>query len=450
MKEIRIIMTVLALLVPWLTGSLTAQQALDLKTALRYSVEHHASVQKANLEVQKGQELIRESLSTGLPQLTATGSLTSNLKLPVSLVPAEFFGGPVGEFAEIQFGTNWNANAGLHLDQMLFNKQWLLGMKATYAVNDFYRLVLDKTKEDVVYEVTKLYFQIKLSETQRGILEANLQQIKGLQTVTEKQFANGFAKKIDVDRLKVQQSNLETQLQNLDLQITQAAQALKFTMNMPLETQIVLTDTISESPADRVDLSTVSPSYQGKTELQILKKQQELYGLDEARYKAGYFPVFSFFGNYNYQWQANNLGDFGKGKLWSDFSSIGLRINATIFDGFLKDSKMQTARLNAMQVQQDYNYALLGLQYKHESAITSIKVNQNNLRTVQETRKVAEEVYRISQSRFKEGLAPITELLDAESSMRQAQSNYITTLAQIKLAEIDLLNANGQLILLAQ
>ena len=450
MKEIRIIMTVLALLVPWLTGSLAAQQSLDLKTALRYSVEHHASVQKANLEVQKGQEMIRESLSTGLPQLTATGSVTSNLKLPVSLVPAEFFGGPVGEFAEIQFGTNWNANAGLHLDQMLFNKQWLLGMKATYAVNDFYRLVLDKTKEDVVYEVTKLYFQIKLSETQRGILEANLQQIKGLRSVTEKQFDNGFAKKIDVARLQVQQSNLETQLQNLDLQITQAAQALKFTMNMPLETQIVLTDTISESPADRVDLSTVSPSYQGKTELQILKKQQELYGLDEARYKAGYFPVFSFFGNYNYQWQANNLGDFGQGKLWSDFSSVGLRINAPIFDGFLKDSKMQTARLNAMQVQQDYNYALLGLQYKHESAITSIKVNQNNLRTVQETRKVAEEVYRISQSRFKEGLAPITELLDAESSMRQAQSNYITTLAQIKLAEIDLLNANGQLILLAQ
>jgi outer membrane protein TolC len=427
-------------------ANVRAQEPLDMKTALRYAVAHHATVQKANIEVQKGRQLVRESLSTGLPQVSASGNIINNLAVRTSFVPAEFFGGQPGEFAQVQFGTNWNASAGIQLQQLAFSKEWLLGLKASMELSDFYNLLLEKSKEDVVYEVAKLYYQVQLSHTQRGILNANLGQIKGLLTATRKQFENGFAKKIDMDRLQVQQSNLETQLSNLDLQIRQLELALKFSMQMPLETPIVLTDTISETTFQEMNPTTIQPSYQQKPDLLVLKKQQELYNLDERRWKAGYFPSLALFANYTYEWQANKLGDFTRGNNWTDFSQIGLSVNIPIFDGFFRDSKIQTARLNNLQIGKDYSLALLGFQLKHEAAVTSLRVNQNNLRTVQDTRRVAEEVYRVAQSRFREGLAPITELLDAESSMRQAQSNYITTLAQIKLAEIDLLHANGQLI----
>lgn len=425
---------------------LKAQEALDLKTALRYAVDHHSSIQKANLEVQKGRQLVRESLSTGLPQVSASGTIINNLAIRTSFVPAEFFGGQAGEFARVQFGTNWNANAGIQLQQLAFSKEWLLGLRATMELSDFYNLMLEKSKEDVVYEVAKLYYQIQLSRTQRGILNANLDQIKGLITVTQRQFENGFAKKIDVDRLSVQRSNLETQLANLDLQIQQLEQTLKFSMQMPLETAIVLTDTIREATFQEVDPTMIQPTYQQKSDLLILKKQQQLYQLDERRWKAGYFPSLALFANYTYEWQANKLGDFTKGNNWTDFSQIGLSLNIPIFDGFFKDSKIQTARLNGFQVSRDYSLVALGYQLKHEAAVTSLRSNLNTLKSVEQNRQVAEEVYRVAQSRFREGVAPITELLDAESSMRQAQTNYITTLAQIKLAEIDLLNANGQLL----
>jgi len=443
MKKIGSLLAVLALLLPLL---MPAQQPLDLKTALRYAVDHHSHIQKANLDIQKGHQLVRESLSTGLPQISASGNIVNNLAIRTSFVPAEFFGGQPGDFAQVQFGTNWNASAGVQLEQLAFSKTWLMAMKATMEVSEFYKLMLEKSKEDVVYEVAKLYYQIQLSRTQRGILDANLSQVEGLLTVTQKQFENGFAKKIDVDRLTVQQSNLQIQLTNLDLQIQQAGQALKYAMQMPLETDIVLTDTISEATFLEVDPTVVQPTWQLKPDLAILRKQQELYSLDERRWKSGYFPTLSLFANYTYEWQANSLGDFGKSRNWTDFSQVGLRLNVPIFDGFFKDSQVQTARLNYLQTAQDYRMASLGIQLKHEAAVTSLRSNQNTLRSVNETRRVAEEVYRVSQSRFKEGIAPVTELLDAETSMRQAQSNYISTLAQIKLAEIDLLNVNGQLI----
>ena len=423
-----------------------AQVEIDLKTALKYTIEHHGSVQKAQIDIQIGGQLLRESISTGLPQISANATILNNLALRTSLVPAEFFGGQPGQFAQIQFGTNWNANAGVQLNQMIFNKTWLLAVEGSKKLKDFYEISLEKSKEDVVYETAKLYYQIQLNQTQKGILDANLQQILGLITVTEKQYKNGFAKKIDIDRLSVQKSNLETQISNLELQSAQLEQALKYAMQMPLDKAIILTDTISETPLKDVKQTLVKPSYQTRPAIGILNIQQDLYSLDYRRWKSGYFPTVNLFANYTYEWQANKFGDFTDGKRWTDFSQVGLFFNFPIFDGMFKDSKMQTAELNELKTIHDLQLTQTGYQLQHQAAVTAYKVNQNNLSAVKENMRVAESVFSISQKRYKEGLAPITELLDAESSMRDAQTNYIITIAQIKLAEIDLLHANGKLV----
>ncbi|MEZ4933294.1 MAG: TolC family protein [Saprospiraceae bacterium] len=422
-----------------------AQVAIDLKAALQYTIDNHSKVQQALIDVQLGEQTLRESVSTGLPQIKASSTIINNLALRTSLIPAEFLGGPPGEFAQLQFGTNWNGNAGVELNQMIFNKQWLLALEATKKLKEFYAVSLDQTKETVIYETAKLYYQIQLTKTQRGILQANLSQIEGLFTVTEKQFQNGMAKKIDVDRLQVQSDNLTVQLSNLDLQLQQLELALKFAMQMPLETDIVLTDTISEQELAYTNNSILQPAFQSRPALGILQVQQELYDLDLRRWRAGYFPTVNFFANYTYEWQANNFGEITDGQRWTDYSQIGLRFNFPIFDGFYKDSQKQMAILNKMKVAKDHSYTLFAYQVQYQSALSSIQLNKNNLQAVTNTRKVAEEVYRVAQNRYKEGIAPITELLDAETSMREAQSNYIATLGQLKLSEIDLLHANGKL-----
>lgn len=425
---------------------LNAQVAIDLKSALQYTIDNHSKVQQALIDVQLGEQTLRESVSTGLPQINASSTIINNLALRTSLIPAEFLGGPPGEFAKLQFGTNWNGNAGVELNQMIFNKQWLLALEATKKLKDFYNVSLDQTKETVIYETAKLYYQIQLTKTQRGILQANFNQIEGLLTVTEKQFQNGMAKKIDVDRLQVQADNLTVQLSNLDLQLQQLELTLKFAMQMPLETDIVLTDTISEQELTYTNNSIIQPAFQSRPALGLLQVQQELYDLDLRRWRAGYFPTVNFFANYTYEWQANNFGEITDGQRWTDYSQVGLRFNFPIFDGFYKDSQKQMAILNKMKVAKDHSYTLLGYQLQYQSALSSIQLNKNNLQAVTNTRKVAEEVYRVAQNRYKQGIAPITELLDAETSMREAQSNYIATLGQLKLSEIDLLHANGKLI----
>ncbi|MEY3368017.1 MAG: hypothetical protein RI973_1172 [Bacteroidota bacterium] len=442
MKKVSTLILILGLISP---ASLCAQQPLDLKSALRYAEDHHAEIKKANIEIEIGKQVIRESLSSGLPQVTLNGTIVNNLSIRTSFVPAEFFGGQPGEFARVQFGTNWNASTGLQLEQLVFNKTWFLGLEASRKLTQLNELLLQNTTETVLYEVAKLYYQIKLSQTQREIFTANLAQIEGLITLVQKQYEQGFAKQIDLDRLKVQKANLLNQKANLDLQIEQAEQVLKFTMQMPLDADIYLTDTVSAEPFAQLATVLAQPEWQLRPQLLLLKKEQELLELDERRWKSNYFPTLSFFASYNYEWQANNLKEFGTSRNWTDFSQVGLRINMTIFDGMFRDSRVQTARLNRLQSEQSLRMATMGVQLRHEAAITALRTNQNTLRSVLENRQLAESIYQIAQKRFREGLAPITELLDAESSMRQAQTNYLTTLAQIKISEIDLLHINGQI-----
>lgn len=422
-----------------------AQQALDLKSALKYAQEHHAQIKKASIEIEKGRQLIRESLSTGMPQVSLNGTLVNNLSIRTSFVPAEFFGGQPGEFARVRFGTNWNAFAGLQLEQLAFDKAWLLGLEASRKLTQFNTLMLENTTESVIYEVARLYYQIKLSQTQRDIFIANIAQIDGLITLVQKQYDEGLAKQLDLDRLKVQKSNLLNQQANLELQIEQAGQALKFAMQMPLDADIELTDTIGAELLPQTATALSQPAWQARPQLQLLKKREELLQLDERRWKSGYFPTLSFFASYNYEWQANNMRDFGSSRNWTDFSQAGLRVNMPIYDGMFKDSRIQTARLNRLQNEQDLAMSTSGAQLRHEGAVNALKTSQNNLGAVTETRRLAESIYQVAQKRFREGLAPITELLDAESSMRQAQANYLINLAQIKIAEVELLHINGQL-----
>lgn len=425
---------------------LSSQTSLDLSSAMNYALQNHSSIKSAKLELEKGNQLVRESMSFGLPQINANASMVNNPAIRTSLVPAEFFGGNAGEFAQVQFGTRWYGSAGVQLNQMVFNKEWLLALEASRELQDFYNFNVERSEEEVVYEVAKLYYQIQLIKTQSELLSANLDQIKGLLKVMELQYENGFAKKIDVDRISVQKINLETEMSNLDLQVEQLEQALKFAMQMPLDNEIVLTDSITESSLNYVENSQASPSFSNRPILRILDKEIELYGLDERRYKAGYFPTFNLFANYNYEWQANSFSDFGSGRNWTDFSQIGLAVNIPIFDGFLKDSRMQLASMSGMQKVEEKGLVLLSYELQHEMAISTIKLNKNKLASVQSNLNTAQEVYRVTQERYQEGVAPITELLNAETALRESQTNYITTLGQIKLSEIDLLHANGKLI----
>lgn len=413
---------------------------MSLKDCTQHAIENSPRVQMALLEISKNDQKVKEVLSTGLPQVNLNGNYTYNVQLPTQLIPGEFFGAP-GELVQVQFGTKMNTTFSGEVNQLLFNKTFFLGLDATRKLKSLSNLQAEKSKEDIAYDIAQLYYQIQVTAKQRGILQANLDQVKSLSQLTQKQFQNGFAKKIDVDQLQVNRINIENQIKNLDLQVEQLKQTLKFLMAMPLDTPIALTDTLSE-PYTVPNVQMFSADFSQKIDLALLDAQKDLNELNVEQYKAGYWPTVNAFANYNYQGQGDKFSELQ----WFDFGAIGLSLNIPIFDGFRKKAQIQQAQIDQLQLAETRRLTTQSLNLSYNQGLQQLQTNINNLQVLEENRRVAEEVYRVSQNRFTEGVAPITEVLTAETSMREAQTNYLTTLLQVKLAEIEILNSKGTLL----
>ena len=96
-------------------------EAVTLEEAIEFGLENNRNIINANLEVQKAYKEKWKTIATGLPQLRARADYQNFIELPTSLIPAQFFGGNDGEFAEVQFGTPQTMSAGITLNQLIFD-----------------------------------------------------------------------------------------------------------------------------------------------------------------------------------------------------------------------------------------------------------------------------------------------------------------------------------------
>lgn len=423
----------------------TSPKPMSLKDCAQYAIQNSPQVKKSLLEVERGDQKVKEILSAGLPQVNASGQFLYNVELPTQLLPGEFFGAP-GETVPVQFGTKLNSTAGIEVSQLVFSRTFFIGLGATRKLSDLNKLVVGKTQEQLAFDVAQLYYQVQVIAKQKQILQANLNQVDRLLQLTAKQQENGFAKKTDVDQLRVNKINLENQLQNLDLQIEQLMSVLKLQMAMPLDQPIILTDTIDEQAFQAPAIGLSAPDFSHKTEMAILDLRRELYQLNVEQYRAGYWPTMRFFGNYNIQGQGNDFGELGSNDRWFRYGAIGLSLNIPIFDGFQKKAQIAQANIDLAQLAEDRRQTTQSLQLQYGNAKRQLQTQLNNLQALSENMKVAQEVYTVAQKRFKEGVAIVTELLTAETSMREAQTNYLTALLQLKMAELELQNAQGTLL----
>jgi len=438
----RWLMALVLLPVVWAASGQQAQP-LSLTDCLKQTVANSATLQKARLEARRGDLQVKELTAQGLPQISASAQINYNPTLQVIFFP-DFLNGNPDEVSPVTIGTSWGAQGNISLEQLAYSPSYNVARRAARASSEFYQLMVDKTAEDLLLDVAKVYYSAQMVQKQRGLIEANLAQVEALLRLSRLQLENGFGRQVEVDQLTVNRINLENQLRNLDVAYEQQLNSLKFAMQMPLETGIVLTDTLSENYA-LPQLAAVKPSFTSRMDFAVLEKTRQLHTLNQLRYKAEYLPSVSLFANINALAQPAEFSGFTKSRSWADYSSIGLRLQIPIFDGFRRRSLVDQVEIDLLQNAEDVRNANSAFQLRYQNARLSLQSNLNNLEPLKENRRMAEVVYQQAQQRYREGIAPITEVVNAETAMREAQTNFLLALFQVKLAELELLDVNGEL-----
>jgi outer membrane protein len=430
--------------------SMAQVQELTLKDALNYALSNYRDARKAKLDVENAEYQIQETRARALPQLSGTGNLTYNPLLQKSAIPGEFIGQP-GQTLYLAFGLKWSAMVGANVSQTLFDQGVFTGLKATNATRQFYRINQQLTEEQVIEQVANNYYQVLVQRQKIVVIDSNLQNTRRVQGIIRGQYENGLAKKIDLDRITVTIANLSTQKTQLQNAVQLQENTLKFYMGMPIETPVYIPAAQLNNirPQMAAGSSNDSVKLDTRTEYQLLRKQQELLTFDRDAKKAAYYPTLTFNGNYNYQGLGNTfpIGKNGgsSGVNWFGYSSLGLNMRIPIFTGFATRARVSQAKIELRRNEEDMRYTGLALNLAYQNAKTQINNSIITIELQQRNVTLAQEVFDNTQNNYNQGLAPLTDLLNAEQALNEAQNNYNTALLDYKLAEIQLVKSQGQL-----
>jgi outer membrane protein TolC len=277
------------------------------------------------------------------------------------------------------------------------------------------------------------------------LLDSSYANTTKVRNIVKGQFDNGLAKKIDLDRINVKMSNIDTDRQQVSNQIQLQENALKFFMGMPIGTKIEIPR--GEFEATPAALSE-APNSENRTEYLLLKKQEELLQFQKSAIKAEYYPTLSLIAGYNYIGQGPEMPLFAKpadGVYWSDYSSIGLSLKVPIFNGFGTRARVRQADVNIRTLQEDIKDTQLGLDLDYINAKTQIENNLITIENQKENMRLAGEILGNTKNNYLQGLASLTDLLDAENASLEAQNNYTRAVLAYKIAEITLIKSKGEL-----
>lgn len=417
---------------------------LTLKDALTYALQNKSDAKKSKLQVENSEYQIQEVRSRALPQISANGNLTYNPILQTSVIDGASFNQP-GTSIQATFGQKWTSGAGLSLTQAIFDQSVFTGLKAAKSTREFYQINDQLTEEQVIERVANNYYSVYVQKERLILLDSNYVNTSKVRDIVKGQFDNGLAKKIDLDRIVVKMSNIDTERQQIKNQITLQENALKFYMGMPIETVI-------DMPKEEFEVIpaalTEQPTVENRTEYLLLKKQEELLVYNKKAVEAGYYPTLSLTAGYNYIGQGPEFPWFAKpkdGVYWSDYSAIGLNLHIPIFTGFGTRARVRQADVEIRSLQEDIKDTKLSLDLDYRNAIAQIDNNLVTIENQKENMRLATEILSNTKNNYLQGLASLTDLLDAENASLEAQNNYTRAVLNYKIAEVALIKSKGQL-----
>lgn len=442
-------------------------QAFTLEEAVSYAMENAVEVRDKNLQIARADKDIKEFLSTGLPQINGSANYQYFIDIPVQLVPifpeqqttlvqdidgdlvpltytvTDDMGNPVfGPPQEFRFGLRNNLTAQISIEALLFDGTFFTGLQASKLYKELVQREMAQTRSSLALNVRKAYLAVLAAEKNKDILASNITNLEKSLSETEAIYQEGFAEQLDVDRLTLSLRNLKTEEQAVSRTITTLRNLLKFRMGYPLDEGIELTDNLDGLAARTVfeDIAIEDPfDVSQRPEYRVLDQAEKLNLVDIRRHQVGYLPALNAFGSYARVLQANDLAD----ARWFPTTVVGLSLKVPVFDGFGKEARIQKARIDLERTQlQRSNFSRSAKLEVINARITYLNALET-LRAREETVDLAEQIYRTTQIKYREGVGSSLELNQAESDLYVSQGNYIQSLYELLIAQIDLDKALG-------
>ncbi|MBO0952584.1 efflux RND transporter permease subunit [Fibrella forsythiae] len=434
--------------VPAFPASSPSSFSLSLQDAANLVRQQNGEVRVARLGVQKAESLTDETRRLSLPTVNGSVQYQRNISAPVFFFPA-FSITPDGGFSldnthmtPVTAALQNQYNAGLTVAVPLLQpslrvarQQAVVGQKVAF---EQVRAVTNRQ----VTDIKKLYLNTLLAKEQRVLLAQSIGRAEQALREVRNLYRAQLVTDADTLRAFVEVENLRPTLSKLDRLGRLLKGQLLVLTGLPANTDLVLTDSLTYPDAVVLaEESSIEGAYNQRPELRQLAlgvAANELQAqLEQVRRRL----TLNAFGQVGTLSQTSNFR-FSDSR-WPVVSFVGLQLNVPIFNAATAP-KLQQARLAQQQAQEQLRYTKTAIANEVRSCLYALAEARDRILSQAGVVRAAERSYSRTESRYRQGIAKLGDLTDAELALRQAQTNRLQAIYDYQVAQVELERAKGE------
>ncbi len=396
-----------------------AQEKFTLASAQEYALDHAYGVQIAELEIQRARQIYLQNLAIGLPQASASGQYIYNVEL--GALVTDFDGNGVLE--ELVFGTDYQAQGGLVVNQLIFDGSYVVALMAAKVLKESAEIGMDQSKASLKREVAKAYHLALLSEESVEVLKANKGYLADLAEEMKKMNEAGMVSKADADQMMLNYNNVENALRYTEGQANVAKMLLKLQMGYPVQQELLLADkmedlvvnaaatstltTVGFDPTKSVDYLGMANQVEG-AKLQVLNKQ------------LAYLPSIGVSYQNNIQYMSSESNIFGDAAVDIPSSLVAGSVSVPLFSSGNGRAQVQEAKIQREQAMIGLQQLEEGLIMQHGALVNEFHQGIANFLAQKENVALAKRIRDQRRKEYDEGLASSMELTQTETQYQEA------------------------------
>lgn len=419
---------------------------LGLEDARQHAMDHSYAMRQARADLGIAEKQIWETTAAGLPQVNASVGYNYYLDIPTSLVPAEFFGGEPGEFEEIQFGTEHTITATASVEQLIFDGQYIVGLRASRIFRDLAGQQLERSALEIKNAVTETYFLALLSRKNLDIVRQNLVNMEAQLHETRELLREGFTDPINVDQLQLTVSNMENRISSLERQTKLTTNLLKFQLGVDVEQDIMLTDNLDDLHGELLsDMSFLTAfDHGGHISYRIMQSQEDMSLMTLRREQSFYLPSLSASFTRQEMAMRDAFNFFDGDQSWFPSTYFAVHLNIPIFSGGMRSSRVQQARLDLDKARIGREEVSQSLNLRMQEALADFHTARERYVNEQDNLELARRIFNRTTIMFREGMASSLELTQANDQLITTEANYYQALFEVLNARNNIEKALGR------
>ena len=395
---------------------------LSLVEAQDYAVETNRSLRNASLAVQKAYAQRWQTIASMLPSADLSWGYTSMMGYKMN------FGGMPIEMPD-------NGTLGITA-AVGINGQAIVGALLNNVAIDMQKLSLQQSEDNLRANIKTSYASVLVLQNVVTLLESSLANIEQMAQMTQRSVDVGAAEQTTADLIKVRVNTLKNNI-NANLRSTQLAlNALKVLLDVPAETELVLTSTLEDFLSAEAVVALLGNDFilENNLNYQLLEKNVELAKKNVHMAGWAYGPTVAL------AYQYNQKDYFGKkeGLNMTPPNAVSLNISMPLWSSGKRAAGVVEKKIALEEARNTLEETANNLGIQNEQLRYNLQNGYETYMNEKDNMDVTQRVFESTTNKFNQGAASNLDLVNASNDLISAQSNYVQAVLTLVNAQVEL------------